>query len=222
VAVAWSIRDRRRCTIRRVLRSVLDLLVPPRCLACGAPGGDLCGACRRTLPWLADPRVAAPRASFSEAWAPLAHEGPARQLVVALKFRAATRAAHVMAAHLAQHRFAPGEVLVPVPTHPLRRRHRGFDHAVVLARALSRRNGVEVVECLRRGGSAERQLGSSRSRRLQAGRIALEVRGAAPQSAVLVDDVHTTGATLEAAARALKAAGSRNVRAVTYTRRLAS
>jgi predicted amidophosphoribosyltransferase len=207
---------------RRVLHALLDLLVPPCCLACGAPGGDLCGACRRTLPWLADPRHAGDAASFSEAWAPFAHEGPARALVAALKFRGATRAAHVMAAHLAQHRFEPGEVLIPVPTHPSRRRRRGFDHSVVLALALSRRTGVELSTCLRRGGTPERQLGSSRSRRLEAGRIVLSVRGRAPLSAVLVDDVETTGATLKAAARALKAAGTRNVRAVTYTRRLRS
>lgn len=216
-----------------MLRALLDLVVPPACLACGAPGHDLCGGCRRALPWLADPRCArcglpapcgarcpAARAAFSQAWAPLAHDGPARALVAALKFRAATRAAHVMAAPLAQHRYPPGAVLVPVPTHPARRRARGFDHAALLARAVSRRTGLEVAPCLRRGGPADRQLGRSRSARLAAGRVVVGARGPVPRSAVLIDDVHTTGATLDACAAALLAAGAGAVTAVTYTRRL--
>ena len=141
---------------------------------------------------------------------------------MALKFRGAVRAAHVMAGHLARERLEDGEVLVPVPTHPARRRRRGFDHTTLLARALARRTGAPVSPCLRRGGRAERQLGSSRSRRLEAGRIVVTARGPVPDLAVLVDDVHTTGATLEACAATLRAAGSRNVRAITYTRRLTS
>lgn len=201
-----------------MLHALVDLLVPPVCLACRAPGGELCGACRRGLPWLREPRASL---HGFEAWAPFAHEGPARQLVVALKFRGATRAARVMAAHLARSPLHPGEVLVPVPTHPSRRRTRGFDQAAVLARAVAGRTGVQVVPCLRRSGSAARQVGSSRAQRLASGRIVLDVRGRAPESVVLLDDVHTTGATLEACANALWEAGSRNVRALTYTRRSA-
>lgn len=218
-----------------MLRAALDLFVPPRCLACGAPGGsELCRECRRSLPWLRAPccsrcglpapcgnRCPAVCAAFAAAWSPLAHEGPARELVSALKFRGATAAAHVMAAHLTAHDWPDGAALVPVPTHPSRRRARGFDHAAVLARAVARRTGLPVRGCLRRAGPAERQLGASRAQRLSSGRLAISVRGNVPIRCVLLDDVHTTGATLDACASALRAAGAAEVTAVTYVRALA-
>lgn len=219
-------------------RHLLSLVVPPSCCACGAAtSGDLlCGACRRALPWLTAPRCArcglpephrgrcpAARAAFAASWAPLAHAGPARELVVALKFRATRRAADVMAAQIAAG--APAGllargVLVPVPSHPARRLQRGFDHAECLARALATRTGLELRCTVRRAGPPTRQLGAGRAQRLEAGRLTLRTAGAIPARAVLVDDVHTTGATLDACARALRGAGCADVVAITYSRTL--
>src|SRR5207244_945253 len=105
---------------------------------------------------------------------------------------------------------AEGAVLVPVPAAPGRRRRRGYDHAEVLARALARRTGLPVACPLHRSGAA-RQLGAGRGARLAHGRIDVRARDPAPARAVLVDDVHTTGATLDACARALRAAGAESV-----------
>jgi predicted amidophosphoribosyltransferase len=113
-----------------------------------------------------------------------------------------------------------GAALVPVPSHPSQRRARGFDPAEQLARALVRRTRLALSPCLRRSGAAARQLGASRAVRRRPGRVAIVVRGRAPARAVLVDDVHTTGATLHAAARALRVAGSGEVVTVTYARTL--
>jgi predicted amidophosphoribosyltransferase len=218
-------------------RHALSLLVPPCCTACGAgtDGDVLCAACRRALPWIVAPRCArcglpgtcarrcpAARAAFAAAWAPVAHEGPARALVAALKFHGALRVADAMAAQIvagAPDALLAG-VLVPVPTHPLRRRARGFDHADCLARALRVRTGLELRRSVRRGGAATKQLGAGRGERLGAGRLSLSVTGAVPARAILVDDVHTTGATLDACARVLRAAGCGDVVAVTYSRAL--
>lgn len=149
-------------------------------------------------------------------------EGPARAVVHALKFRGVTAAADVMAAQIAAN--APpalltAPTLVPVPAHPQRRRVRGFDHAALLAARLARRLDAQVLPALaRRGGAGARQLGAGAAARRRG--IAVEAREPVAGRVILVDDVHTTGATLEASARALRAAGAGEVAAVTYTRTL--
>jgi len=227
----------------RLRAELTAALAPPACLACRAPLADphaeLCVACRRALPWLGEPRcprcgLPAPcgrtagcparAAAFERAWAPLAHAGPARQLVAALKFRGALPVARLMAAQIAAtapRELLDGAALVPVPLHPARRRARGFDQAALIAHALAARTGLPLAACLRRAGAPTRQLGAGRSaRRGAAERQRLHVRGAVPARALLLDDVHTTGATFEVCARALRAAGSRRVAVIAFCRTL--
>jgi predicted amidophosphoribosyltransferase len=107
-----------------------------------------------------------------------------------------------------------------VPAQPARARRRGFDPAGVLAAALAPRLGIPERACLRRRDRERRQVGATRAQRRRPGRLAIEVRGPPPARALLVDDVHTTGATLDACARALVAAGCGEVVALTYARTL--
>jgi predicted amidophosphoribosyltransferase len=227
----------------RLWAELVAALAPPSCPACRAPVRDatatLCGGCRRALPWLRGPRCArcglpqpcgrgagpcpARAAAFDASWTPLAHDGPARALVAALKFRGALPVADLMAAQIAAtvpRRLVEDVALVPVPLHPARARARGYDHAASIARALAARTGLPLVACLVRGGAATRQLGAGRAARLTTGRLELSVRGLAPRRALLVDDVHTTGATFDACARALRAAGTEHVGALAYARAL--
>ncbi|MGH2917737.1 MAG: ComF family protein [Solirubrobacteraceae bacterium] len=223
-----------------MLAELVALVVPPCCAVCRAPGmraaDPLCAACRRALPWLSPAtceRCALPRpcgrrcpaagAAFERAWAPVAYDGVARDAVRALKFARARVLADVMAAQMAA--CAPPALLVsgtlvPVPAHPRRRRSRGFDPAELIARALARRTGLALVHALRRDASAARQLGASRCERRDAGRLGFTPGGPAPPRAILVDDVHTTGATLDACSMALRDAGSRSVVAITWARTL--
>jgi predicted amidophosphoribosyltransferase len=110
--------------------------------------------------------------------------------------------------------------LVAVPAHRARRRERGFNQAERLTRALARRTGRPARACLRRAGPATRQLGARRAARLQPGRIPIRVRGPAPPVVLLVDDVYTTGATLDACASALRAVGAQTVKAIAFARTL--
>ncbi|MGZ4269801.1 MAG: ComF family protein [Solirubrobacteraceae bacterium] len=216
------------------------LLAPPSCWCCRAPvrpGEALCPDCRAELPFMRGarcPRCALPApcgrrcpaagGAVDRAWAPVAFAGPARGLVHALTFHGAGAAADVMAAQIVAGAppglLAAGAALVPVPSHPRHVRARGADHARHLARLLARRTGLPVAPCLVRAGPAARQLGASSATRRAAGRLRVDVRGRPPALAVLVDDVHTTGATLQACAIALRAGGSDHVSAITYARAL--
>jgi ComF family protein len=199
---------------------LLSVLAPPLCAACGAlagPAEPLCGRCRSRLDWLGPVPV---DAAGVPAWAPVAYAGAARDLVRALKFGGAWRAAETMAAQIAANATAEllRGTLVPVPLHPRRRRRRGYDQAALLARALADRTGLEVRECLERTGSAGTQVGRSRSDRITGPPGEISAVQTPPPHVLLIDDVLTTGATIAACAAALKAEGASEVRALTYAR----
>jgi len=206
-----------------VPRPLLDLLVPPACWSCRGPvnaGSPLCPACAFELPWSVDGGRHRGR-QVSRTATPLTLTGPARDLVHALKFRSAPAVAALMAAHIVHALpagfFAPGATIVPVPAHPGRRRRRGYDHADLLARAIAARTGQQVaVALVRAGGRRAHQRGSGRADRLRGDGLSVTARGPAPARCLLVDDVRTTGATLEACAAALTLAGARRVDAVAY------
>jgi ComF family protein len=204
---------------------LLAAIAPPLCVSCGAAcrvHDPLCSSCRRGLRWLAAEQDGG---AAVEAWAAVGYEGPARALVGALKFRGAVRLADAMAAQMAAN--APpglldGVTLVPVPLHRARRRRRGFNQAEQLARALAARSELRVSDCLERarGSARASQVGRGRNERLSAlvGSVRLREGAPVPLRALLVDDVVTTGATLDACAAALARAGVRDIRAIVYAR----
>jgi predicted amidophosphoribosyltransferase len=223
------------------LAELTALIAPPTCAACRAPlaraGAPVCPGCLQELPWL--PRAVCRRCALphhggracpgwgsglDSAWAPLAYDGAARGLVHALKFAGALPLASFMAAQVAAN--APPwatdgcVAVVAVPPSRGRLRARGYDPAALLAAGVAERLGLPVVRGLRRTGAAPHQLGAGRVARRAAGRVTVEAAGGAPAALLLVDDVHTTGATLAACAGALRAGGATRVRAVAYARTL--
>jgi predicted amidophosphoribosyltransferase len=107
--------------------------------------------------------------------------------------------------------------LVPVPLHPARRRARPFNQSALIAGAISERAGLPIADCLGRTGSKQTQVGRAREARLT-GAGTIQAAGRPPATALLVDDVVTTGATLAACAAALRAAGTREVGAIAFAR----
>ncbi len=206
----------------KLLDSVTAALVPTLCASCGRSCGAeaiVCRRCGRRLAGATSLCGAGPPGT-DRAWSSAPYEGVARDLVAALKFRSLLPVAALMADRIL--RLAPRDLLsgeiVPVPTSRLRSLRRGFDPAGEIAAALGEGAGLPLRPCLGRRG-AGRQVGRRRADRL--GRPPrIHATGEAPRSAVLVDDVLTTGSTLSAAARALRAAGAIRVVAITFARRL--
>jgi ComF family protein len=229
---------------------LLAALAPPLCWSCGGPARShepLCRPCRAHLRFLSREPVELEGVTV---WAPVAYEGPARDLVSGLKYRRAAGLAETLAGQIAAsapaalltrraaadstsvpspvtaaHTASSPDVppsLVPVPITRARARRRGFNQAALLAAALARRTGLPLAGCLERRRPTAPQVGRGRQDRLKAlpGAFALRPGLPAPERALLVDDVATTGATLAACAAVLREAGCGRVAALTYARTL--
>jgi ComF family protein len=223
----WSLVDGAVGALSRLLLSPTCVL----CGACGADGGDLCAGCAADLPHNtpACPRCALPLAAPAPAcahclrrappqaatFAALRYEGAARHLLPRYKFGADLAIGRVLADLLlavVAEAARPG-LVVPVPLHPARLRERGFDQAWELARAVAGRLDVPArADVLRRARATAAQTGLGAVARRRNLRDAFVVAGdVAGRHLALVDDVMTTGATVEAAARALRRAGASRV-----------
>ena len=214
----------------------LDLLLPVRCVVCGAGGEQLCEGCRETLPLLRPPfceRCGAPtawpvvrcrecsgrRLAFASARAAVEYDDRVRRLVVAWKERGlrclAAEAADVMVRALPTPDVSE---LAFVPPDRERHRLRGHHPAERLTRELGERWQLPVHPLLARNRHAPRQRGLTLPdrRRNVAGAFAPAAK--APTRLALVDDVYTSGATAAAAASALRKGGARRVEVLTFAR----
>lgn len=230
----------------RVAHALLELLSPTRCVGCERPGALLCASCLDRIAWI-DPASSclACGAPFGKivctecrgaatplAWclAAAAFEDPVPRLVRAYKDHGEQRAAYVIAELLATYYRAAQEragerlahcvpdavTFVPVTVQAYRRR--GFDHIEQVARIVADELGLPLVDALAKHGSAD-QRNFGRQGRLEQARgayeVVAEVNG---RSLLLLDDVITTGATVNAAAEALLAQGASQVAALALAR----
>lgn len=217
-------------------RHALAAFAPARCLYCETATAEtvLCSACTARLPWnhLACPGCALPQRHaarcgdclrqprpFDRAYCAFTLDAPVRGAIHSLKYEARFQAARALAQGMAAAlRARPEplpEVLVPVPLHPRRLMHRGYNQALELARVLSATLGVPVqAQAARRRRATPDQIGMSaiQRRRNLRGAFACtaELKG---RHVALLDDVMTTGATLSELARAARQAGAARVEA---------
>ena len=217
----------------RIIDQLLTILTPYECLGCSNEGNLLCTACIQQLTPIPERcyrcLIASPDAFTCPNCTALSllyrlraaspYSGIAKELVGRLKFSGAQAAAERMALCLRSLLESEGKLLImPVPTASSRVRTRGYDQAKLLARELSRQTRLPYLDGIARSGHTH-QVGASRERRKQQLHGAFRVttpRKIQARHILLVDDVITTGATLEAAAKVLRASGAAQVEAVVF------
>ncbi|HSW85241.1 MAG TPA: ComF family protein [Candidatus Saccharimonadales bacterium] len=216
-----------------LLDSLLGIVAPHDCLACGAEGNLLCGLCAGSLQGIPD-RCYRCRKLMNDSLTcekcrqtsllysvkvAAVYGSVAKGLIWKLKLGGAQSSARIMAKYMAQQvRVADRSVIIPVPTATSRIRQRGYDQARLIARELSLQTRAPYFDRLRRVGQMH-QHGLSRQARLS--QLSAVFRLKRPEQlrgrhVLLVDDVITTGATLEAAALVLRSAGAKRVEAVVF------
>jgi ComF family protein len=201
------------------------------CLGRDPTGLNLCSDCRGDLPWLlsACPRCALPvpvagqicgacqrrPRAFDACTALFGYAAPVDRLVQQLKFRANLHLARLFANLMTERLSAAAkpDCIIPVPLHRARQRDRGFNQAVEIARPLAAQLGcrLDVETCIRiRPTPPQSQLNAGQRRRNLRGAFALQqpLRG---RHLALVDDVMTTGSTLNALANLLRRAGAERI-----------
>jgi ComF family protein len=212
----------------------LDLIFPPTCVGCRKIGRWICDRCWQQVYWLEDlrcgtcdrtwvknpcPHCERRGSALAAVAAAAAFDGPAREAVHALKYEGRHAIGSLLGRLMA--RAAPPEevtMVAPVPLHPRRRRERGYDQAAILARHVGRSIDVPVEPA-----AARRVRYTMQQATLDQTKRALNVAGAFAaeewvegERILLVDDVYTTGATLEACATALRNAGAVSVTGLVF------
>lgn len=218
----------------KLKRIALDLFFPQCCVGCGKEGDLICRFCRQSLLPITPPvcpRCGRPQpggilcpscvdgqAEIDGIRSPFKFDGVMRQAIHELKYRN-IRALAVPLANLLKDYLitnpVPGEVLVPVPLHRNRLRERGYNQSSLLARELSHLTDLPLVEnCLTRWQETPPQARTASVSERQSNVASAftcadeSLRG---KQVLLIDDVATSGATLNACARSLKSAGAASV-----------
>lgn len=227
-----------------IAKQIADALYPPACPLCGRlleKGEAVCARCRPGLQVVAEPRCmccgrplpdegqeycpdcASMRHWFDQGAGVFPYQSAVRRMVMDLKFRGKTANARLLGRWMAAYvkpeipLWRP-DVLVPVPLHPRKLRRRGYNQARLLAESVGKILGIPVDAALvRRKNSTEAQmhLGRlARQRNLERA-FAMGKGRKAEGNILLVDDIYTTGSTVDAVARILKANGAGKVYVLT-------
>ncbi|MEO8581960.1 MAG: ComF family protein [Patescibacteria group bacterium] len=192
-----------------VLEFFLDLLFPPLCVTCGSIGGYICLNCYEKMSFFDQPLVIdLPTPTLDELQACTKYAKTGSDFIHMYKFGCSYALAPTIGEIMFEKMARPTvDFLVPVPLHRSRQRERGFNQAELLAKHLSKRWEIPIVNALHRPKATTPQAQLDRAKRLTHLTDAFNI---SPNSSItgktiaLIDDVTTTGTTLNECARILK------------------
>ena len=218
-------------SLASTLRWFTDLIWPARCVVCGALGTELCATCLATLRPLNE--KSRTHGSYIDSLIVSAHmHGTIETIIHAFKYRGIRALAEPLAGWSAgviglrrdtAAMFGANPLFVPVPLHASRLRERGFNQAELLAQRLASIAAMPVdasvlVRTRRTGSQVETHSRWERIDNMRGAFVCAKPDAVRDRDIILVDDVCTTGATLDDCARALKESGARCVSAVVLAR----
>lgn len=198
--------------------AILDLFFPPKCAFCGRAGvHGVCPDCEKTLPYADDPLRRG--AGFGKCAAPLRYEGVVRDALLRFKFRGgrgnAEGLGQIVAQCAAEYFSGEFDLVTYAPVSERRRRERGYDQALLLAKEAAKAWNAAPVTLLKkaRDNPAQSGLSSAEERRGNVLGVYEAVNAGQIENAriLLVDDIATTGSTLRECARVLRDAGAQSV-----------
>jgi ComF family protein len=227
----------------KFIELAVESFFPRRCVGCGKVGGFVCRECLGKLPTLLSPlcpNCGRPQASgivcpdcrrrqteIDGIRSPFRFDEVIRKAIYELKYRNLKAISPCLAELLADYLRSnplPGDALVCVPLHPRRLRERGYNQSSLLARELGKRIDLPVIEdCLIRVKQAQPQVKAGdveERRRNVADAFACRDEKVSGKQIILIDDVCTSGATLESCAAALKSKGAVSVWGLTLAREI--
>ncbi|MBN2240016.1 MAG: ComF family protein [Dehalococcoidales bacterium] len=229
--------------VKKLGELALNILFPQRCIACGKEGSFICSTCSYNIPLVTPPvcpLCGRPHSSgllcpSCITWnseidgirSPFRFDGVIRQSVYQLKYRNLRAIAPFLAQYMydcLQRNAIPGDVLVPVPLHKQRYRERGYNQSNLLAKETGKLSGLPVVTdvLVKHRNTAPQARTSSVSERQKniSNAFSCTEESLSGRNVILIDDVATSGATLDACAAVLKEAGVSSVWGLTLAREI--
>lgn len=220
-----------------IIERIISVIAPDTCLTCGQEGSLLCEACRQAELFRIPPScyrcgsvnpeaLTCPKcrrhSPLSYVWVVSRYEGVARKLIHEFKFQSRRGATEPIAEEIsATLPLLPETLVVHLPTTTRHRRQRGFDQSQLIAKRLATLRDLKYADCLKRTKTIH-QRGATRAKRLAQIKGVFTVKNpnlVRGKKILLIDDVMTTGASIEEAARTLRGAGAKEVAAAVFVRR---
>ena len=222
----------------RPIEYILAFLAPYDCLICGTEGRLLCvlcaedafepvpSRCYRCFAMSRDSAVCdrcRPSSRLKHVWIGTEYDGSAKRLIRLLKYERARMAARPIAERILESLpYLPAHTIIThIPTATSRHRARGYDQAELIAKIIAKQLGLRHAALLERFGQT-RQVGSTKQQRIAQAAEMFRINmpeHTAGASVLLIDDILTTGASVESAAKILKTAGAKEVNAAVFAQK---
>lgn len=214
--------------LKKIKNFLVSLVLPQTCIQCGVDDELVCYDCVTKIPIDSldvAQRVLVVNDSIDQVWIVCDYDVKVvHDLVFAAKFYGSSDACRILGeivlrfwkiSNIAEFYKNKQFSFIPIPLHRIRKYQRGFNQSKLIAEAVSEQVGIPVNDCLKRVRNTTQQVKlDALGRRNNVNKCFIATDGSVPKNCLLVDDVVTTGATINDAARALKLAGAESVNAL--------